>query len=173
MTEVKETAKTQFRLFGKIEHSERIYPEYEGVSFSIRPMKTSERSVWENEKNIYENEISFSRAMRKLGLSREQVFVVDANGEATRDESGNIVVRVDNYNAVVDSITVSTESLKRIENARREVILACVESVTIEGKKQAFTADLYDADLAKNVVAWLIEQIEYDSTIQPDEVVGL
>ena len=173
MTEVKETAKTPFRLFGKIEHSERVYPEYEGVSFSVRPMKTSERSVWENEKNIYENEISFSRAMRKLGLSREQVFVVDSNGEATRDEAGNVIMRVDNYNAVIDSITVSTEALKRMENARREVILACVETVTIDGKKQAFTADLYDADLAKNVVTWLIEQIEYDSTIQKDEIVGL
>jgi len=173
MTEVKETAKTPFRLLGKIEHSERTYPECEGVSFSVRPMKTWERPVWENEKEIYEREFSIHRAMRKLGMTREQVFVIDSNGEATKDEAGNVVVRVDNYNAVVDSIAASAEAIKRIEIARREVILACVESVTIDGKKQDFTADLYDADLAKNVVSWLIEQIEYDSTIQQDEIAGL
>jgi hypothetical protein len=113
------------------------------------------------------------KAMNRTGMTRADVFVIDEQGDAKKDENGDILVQVKNYNKVIESIKVSAEAQERYAEAKRKVILSCVESVTIDGKKQPFTADIYDADLADNITSWLLGQILFESTIQPEEVVGL
>lgn len=172
---VTEEAKTPFRLFGTIEYTERKCPEAWGnVSMSIRPLRTTERAIWDNEKAVFEgSKVTFSEALEKSGYTKEDVFIYNEDKTPKVDEDGLPFVHVSAFKKVLGLQTVNASDLERYESAKRDVVLKCVSSVTIDGLTDAMTAVRYDSIESQNVVDWMIDQIEYDSYIQKDEVVGL
>lgn len=171
---VTETAKTPFRSFSKIEYKTVQFPEDWGnASVRLKSMSTVDRAVWDNEKEIHKKaRVTLTEAMNIAGYTREDIFVHE-NGEIKKDDTDAPFVYVDKWNEVSDLMTVPASAERRYEQAKRDVILVCVDTITIENIETKMKADVYDSGLEKIVTDWIISEIERESYIQKDEVTAL
>ena len=167
--------KAPFRLFGNINHTPRTFTagEFSAV-FSVRPMRADERARMQAAERRLNQSHDYLGARDRAGVSDD---MIDADKVAeklgVKYDHPSVLEQLNKTFLLIDKYkTIVPDEYARFAVSTREAIVACCESVEVDGVVTKFDGCVWES-MPSSVQMWLKEEVEKESYLTEDEEVGL